>query len=99
MKKLLLILLSIFFIGCADRYLVLQALQSEGALAHYCSVDEPSNGYCSGLLVFIPETDTEYYDGQLIEVPTGKRVVHDGVYRYISRDNRSRTVPIVKFID
>ena len=79
---------------------VFQALE-DGALANECVFDWDSlSSKCSPFnqTVFIlNQRGVSYYDGMKIEAPSGKCAVRDGVYKYISKDDRSRTVPAIRF--
>ena len=52
------------------------------------------------LLVLITnDNDEYYYDDQLIKIPKGKCMRQIGVYKYPTRMNMEKTVPIVKLMD
>lgn len=40
-----------------------------------------------------------YYDGEIIQVPNGKVVRQMGIYRYPTKDNFEKTVPIVQIVN
>lgn len=40
-----------------------------------------------------------YYDDEIIKVPNGKIVRQMGVYRYLTKDEFEKTVPIVKIVN
>lgn len=67
---------------------------SNGALATVCEKDKD---YCHGLIVFVPTKKGEdFYDGKRIKVSNDKCISYNGVYKYISKDEQSRTVPKIK---
>lgn len=70
---------------------VLQALDGNYALALE---------YSNNLLVLVTNDDGEYYyDQQYIEVPKGKYMRQIGIYRYQTKSEDWKTVPIVKLMD
>ena len=81
----------------AGEFQILQALL-EGGLANAC--DSVVAGTCVGQLAFIPtQRDMELFDGKRIRIAKGQCFVFDGVYRYIDREERQRTVPVAWIID
>ena len=40
-----------------------------------------------------------YYDDEIVKVPNGKIVRQMGVYRYLTKDEFEKTVPIVKIVN
>ena len=70
---------------------VLQALDGNYALALE---------YSNNLLVLVTNDDGEYYyDQQYIKVPKGKYMRQIGIYRYQTKSEDWKTVPIVKLMD
>ena len=52
-----------------------------------------------GLLVVVTNDNGEYYyDDQIIEVPQGMCMSQVGIYRYQTRMDMEKTVPIVKLM-
>lgn len=51
------------------------------------------------IVLFLAEEGVAYYDNQKIHVPEGKQVMYIGTYRYLTRENMEKTVPIVGFLD
>lgn len=107
MKKIL--LLTVFLVsGCSstlfvdnenclemDKFEVLQTLD-DGALAYECTFD---NG-CSPFnqIVFLEEQrGVDYYDGLIINTPKGKCSVQNGVYKYTTKQEIRKTVPVINF--
>ena len=78
----------------AKSFAIMQVLPDGNALA---IVKDQSN---FGMIVmFLAEEGTSYYDDQKIKVPTGKRVMQIGTYKYVTRTEMGKTVPIVEFVD
>lgn len=82
--------------NCSDmrEFEIFQTLD-DGALAFLCE-----DGHCSAYnqTVFLDNLhNVFYYDGMKVKAPNDKCAVVDGVYRYESKDERIRTVPIIKF--
>lgn len=51
-------------------------------------------------IVYLPADSGEtYYDGQEIEIPKGEVLRQIGTFRYTSKDETERTVPVVKTFD
>jgi hypothetical protein len=46
-------------------------------------------------VLFWDESGNGFYDNQVITVPKGKCIRQLGLYRYINKDNISKTVPVV----
>lgn len=46
-------------------------------------------------VLFLDESGNGFYDNQVITVPKGKCIRQLGLYRYINKDNISKTVPVV----
>ncbi|MBE6449940.1 MAG: hypothetical protein E7013_04560 [Alphaproteobacteria bacterium] len=107
MKKIL--LLTVFLVsGCSitlfidnenclgmDKFEVFQTLD-DGALAYECTFD---NG-CSPFnqIVFLEEQrGVDYYDGLIINTPKGKCSVQHGVYKYTTKQETRKTVPVINF--
>ena len=51
------------------------------------------------VVLLLPETDNGYYDDQSITVPKGKSLMQIGVFKYESKEEVVKTVPIVKVYD
>lgn len=73
---------------------VMQVLPDGSALA---MIEDKSN---FGMVVlFLANKGTAYYDDQKINVPSGKRVMQIGTYKYMTRNEMEKTVPIVEIMD
>lgn len=78
----------------AKSFEVMQVLPDGSALA---TVEDYSN---FGMVVmFLAEKGTSYYDDQKIDVPAGKRVMQIGTYKYMTRSEMEKTVPVVEILD
>lgn len=65
------------------------------ALANTCD-----NDYCFGPVVYIPKEKGEiYYDEQKITPPNNKCFGFNGTYQYETKDERTKTVPKIAFIN
>lgn len=85
----------------ASKFKVFQ-VTDDGALA-FCldsenaDDNELSVSYFMNPLVFIlADTQNQFYDGQIIEVPTGKKIMQIGTYRY-STQASEKVVPLIEF--
>lgn len=86
----------------SDAFKVFQVLQDGSALAmvtdrHY--FPGISENYGLVVLFLSEKGKTSHYDGQIINVPTDKKAVQIGTYRYISKDESEKVVPVVKIIE
>ncbi len=73
---------------------VIQVLPDGSALARVEDVDN------FGMIVlFLADKGTSFYDNQKIDVSSGKRVMQIGTYRYVTRNEMEKTVPIVTILD
>lgn len=75
----------------ADEFRVMQVLPDGNALA---TARYPA----SGVVLFLAE-DGIYYDDQDIVVPSNKRVMQVGTFRYTTRKEMEKTVPVVRILD
>lgn len=77
----------------AKSFEVMQVLSDGSALA---TVEDISN---YGMVVmFLAEKGASYYDDQKINVPSGKRVMQIGTYKYMTRSEMEKTVPVVRIL-
>lgn len=77
-----------------DSFKIAQVL-NDGALAYECK-----NGDCSPFYRWVAlkqQLGMDYYDDMIVDVPTGKCAVQDGVYKYQTKDERTKTVPVIDF--
>ncbi len=78
----------------AKSFEVLQVLPDGNALA---TVE--SNENFGMIVMLIANKNATYYDNQKIEVPTGKCARQIGTYRYMTRNNIEKTVPIIDIVN
>lgn len=78
----------------AKSFEVLQVLPDGNALA---TVE--SNENFGMIVMFLANKNATYYDNQKIEVPTGKCARQIGTYRYMTRNNIEKTVPIIDIVN
>ena len=104
MKKIYCLIFVFLLFGCKSpdnpncmnmsRFKVAQVLDS-GALAYECK-----HGECSPFNRWVAlemQLGMDYYDDMIVNVPSDKCAVQDGVYKYQTKDERIKTVPIVDF--
>ncbi|MDM8209210.1 MULTISPECIES: hypothetical protein [Bacteroidaceae] len=72
----------------------MQVLPDGSALA---TVEDISN--IGMVVLFLANKGISYYDDQKINVPIGKRVMQIGTYKYMTRSEMEKTVPIVEIMD
>lgn len=51
------------------------------------------------IVLFLAKDNESYYDAQFIEVPDGQRAMQIGTYRYVTKEDIVKTVPVVDFFD
>lgn len=73
---------------------VMQVLPDGSALA---TVEDISN--IGMVVLFLADKGISYYDDQKINVPSGKCVMQIGTYKYTTRSEMEKTVPIVEIMD
>ena len=80
---------------------VFQVLPNGTALAHSSEMSKVQYDFQYGdpVVFFLPEDGASYYDDQVIKCPAGKVTRQIGTYRYETKNDFVKTVPIVKFID
>lgn len=81
--------------GCVSekKFKVIQVLESGNALAQ--ELDPPYDIPTGLVVLFLNEGEASYYDDQTIVIPSGKCAKHIGIYKYISKSEMEKTVPIV----
>ena len=83
-------------------YEVFQVISDNSALAEEVEWSSTLNRYMSttGLLVLVTNDNGEfYYDDQVIEVPEGKCMRQIGIYKYKTRMDTEKRVPVVTLMD
>ena len=80
---------------------VMQVLGKHQALCYEVKWNELLKRYIATDLLVLLVNDNEeyYYDDQLIKVPKGKCMRQVGIYRYETKAEDMKTVPIVKIMD
>lgn len=78
----------------AKSFEVLQVLPYGNALA---TVE--SNENFGMIVMLLANKNATYYDNQKIEVSTGKCARQIGTYRYMTRNNIEKTVPIIDIVN
>lgn len=78
-----------------DAFEVIQVLDSGDALAKTCF----AFGMPTLTVLFPGSPQTAYYDNQIIRIPEGKCIRQIGVFRYTSKIDQEKTVPIVDIFD
>lgn len=61
-------------------------------------MSEDSDGFGT-IVLFAADEGDSYYDQQRITVSSGKVLKQVGVYRYVSRQDVEKTVPVVQIFD
>ena len=51
------------------------------------------------IVLFLADKGASYYDDQKIDVPSGKKVMQIGTYKYVTRSEMEKTVPVVDILD
>lgn len=78
----------------ATEFEVFQVLPDGAALAN---ITDGENRWT--VVLFLPSDGVAYYDDQRIHVPSGKRSVQIGTYRYVTSREFVKTVPVVEIVD
>lgn len=77
----------------------LQVIQDIGG--GYALAIERKRGFSLDELVVLIENEdkNDFYDDQIIKVPAGKCMRQIGIYKYRSKGDEDKTVPIVRLMD
>lgn len=79
---------------------VFQVLSNGTALARSTDKEHPNNyDYGDPIVFLMPMVGMAYYDGLTLKVPFGKIVRQTGVYRYETKMEFVKTVPIIAMFD
>jgi len=83
-----------------NNFEVMQVVGEGCALAHEVKWDSFLERYTSTdlLVLIINDNDEYYYDNQIIKVPLGKCMRQVGIYKYPTKMEIEKTVPIVKLM-
>ena len=83
-----------------NRFEVSQVVDGNSALAYELVYDADFGYMTSSLHVLITNDNGEsYQDDQVIKVPKGMGMIHVGVYRYKTKTDEWKAVPIVKLME
>ena len=75
---------------------VFQVIADDAALIRCADKD---GDYFGPICLIVNDEGKYYYDEQKIEISKGKVARQVGIYRYPSKDDRLRTVPIITIMD
>lgn len=79
---------------------VFQVLSNGTALARSTDKERPNDhDYGDPIVFLMPMEGMAYYDGLTLKVPSGKIVRQTGVYRYETKMEFVKTVPIIAMFD
>lgn len=77
---------------------VLQVIYENAALVTAKS-DEVYDMYLGTVYLLVNDEGEYYYDDQKITAPAGKVFRQVGIYRYPTKDNNIKTVPVIQLMD
>lgn len=81
----------------ADSFEVFQVLEG-GALAKCKEEEIGSVTLFTGPIVFlVADGQNQYYDNQIVTTPHGKSAIQVGTYKYPTRSDVDKTVPVIIF--
>lgn len=84
----------------AESFRVIQVTPSGNALAVYTELSSREGCPEYGTVVlFLADEKTSYYDDKVIPLPKGKCFRQMGTYRYTTRENVEKTVPVLGIYD
>jgi len=75
---------------------VLQVVRNNAALVHGPG---KYGDYYGTLYLIINDEGEYYYDDEIIKVPKGKVVRQIGVYKYTTKSETTKTVPLIKIME
>lgn len=75
---------------------VFQVIANDAALVHGKS---DYDMYLGPVYLLVNNEKKYYYDEEIVKVPSGKVVRQVGIYRYATRNERIKTVPIIMIMD
>lgn len=73
---------------------VFQTLSSWSALARIC--ENGSTSYCYGTVVLLEKDGEDLWDDKIVKPGQDKCFVYDGTYKYETKGNDTKTVPVLK---
>ena len=77
---------------------VFQVLDRDAALVHGATYEE-YDIYSGAVYLLTNEDEKYYYDDEVIKVPEGKVVRQVGIYKYKTKTEFEKTVPIIQIMD
>ncbi len=77
---------------------VFQVLDDDAALVNAQS-NESLDSYYGKVYLLVNDEGEYYYDEQKITAPAGKVFRQVGIYRYPTKDNNIKTVPVIQLMD
>lgn len=84
----------------AKKFEIMQVLPDGTALATVeTDYDDYNMDNIGVIVLFLPKEGSAFYDRQVIKVPEGKCVRQVGTYRYMTRQEMEKTVPVVEIFD
>ena len=82
-----------------DAFEVFQVLSEDAALVHGKSREYSSREIFTGAVYLLTnEDDKYYYDDEVVRVPEGKIARQVGIYRYQTKSEFGKTVPIIQIM-
>ena len=83
--------------ACMDmtQFKVLQVVEDGHALAFECN----DGGHCynNTVVLLTPQKGIDYYDDMIVGLPNEKCAIQDGVYRYETKNESIKTVPVIRY--
>jgi len=80
----------------SKKFKIMQVI-SEGALATCATYEYGFEMFNDPIVYIIADSENQFYDDQIIKVPSGKKAVQIGTYQYSNRLNVQKTVPVIEF--
>lgn len=80
-----------------NSFKIFQVVDNGNALAS--EIDEEFEFPTNLVVLLLAEKGKAYYDNQIIRIPPGKCAKQIGTYRYFTRDEMEKTVPVVAIRD
>lgn len=83
----------------ADEIEVFQVLPDGSALAQVEYTYEGNNDNSGMVVMLLAKSEGAYFDSQSIKIPKGKCMKQIGTYKYMTRQDVEKTVPVVEIYD
>ena len=83
----------------ASSFKVMQVLPDGSALATYDMFKEEGTLEYGTVVMFLASENVSFYDDQVISLPKGKCFRQIGTYRYMTRQEVEKTVPVLGIYD